>query len=39
MRFFLDRGSLYKIENGNLMLHACVPLADDGSLLEVTLFG
>ena len=39
MRFFLDRGSLYKIENGNLMLHACVPLAADGSLLEVTLFG
>ena len=39
MRFFLDRGSLYKIENGNLMLHACVPLADDGSLLEVPLFG
>ena len=39
MRFFLDRGSLYKIENGNLMLHACVPLAADGLLLEVTLFG
>ena len=39
MRLFLDRGSLYKIENGNLMLHACVPLAADGSLLEVTLFG
>lgn len=37
--FFLEHGSLYKIENGNLMLHACVPLAADGSLLEVTLFG
>lgn len=37
--FFLTRGSLYKMENGNLMLHACVPLAADGSLLEVTLFG
>ena len=37
--FFLTRGSLYKVENGNLMLHACVPLAADGSLLEVTLFG
>ena len=39
MAFFLDHGSLYKIENGNLLLHACVPLAPDGSLLEVTLFG
>ncbi|MEC4176180.1 fructose-bisphosphatase class III [Adlercreutzia sp. R7] len=39
MDFFLEHGSLYKIENGNLMLHACVPLAADGSLLEVTLFG
>ena len=39
MTFFLDHGSLYKIENGNLLLHACVPLAPDGSLLEVTLFG
>ena len=38
-RFFLDHGSLYKIENGNLLLHACVPLAADGSLLEVELFG
>ncbi len=39
VRFFLDHGSLYKIQNGNLMLHACVPLASDGSLLKVELFG
>ncbi len=39
MGFFLDHGSLYKIANGNLLLHACVPLAPDGSLLDVTLFG
>lgn len=39
VRFFLERGSLYKIENGLLMLHACVPLNADGSLLEVELFG
>ena len=39
MDFLLTHGSLYKIVNGNLLLHACVPLAPDGSLLEVTLFG
>ena len=39
MDFLLTHGSLYKIVNGNLLLHACVPLAADGSLMEVTLFG
>lgn len=39
MRFLLEAGSLYKIANGNLLLHACVPLNADGSLLEVELFG
>ncbi len=39
MRFFLEAGSLYKISNGNLLLHACVPLNDDGSLKEVEIFG
>lgn len=39
MRFFLEVGSLYKIRNGNLMFHACVPLNADGSLKEVDVFG
>ena len=39
MRFFLEAGSLYKVSNGNLLLHACVPLNDDGSLKEVEIFG
>lgn len=39
MRFFLDMGGLYTIYNGNLMFHACVPLNDDGSLMEVDVFG
>ena len=39
IRFFLDRGSLYKIKNNTLMLHACVPLNDDGSLKEVDIYG
>lgn len=39
MRFFLETGSLYKIYNGCLMFHACVPLNADGSLKEVDVFG
>jgi len=39
MRFFLENGSLYKVSNGNLLLHACVPLNKDGSLKEVNVFG
>ena len=39
MRFFLDAGSLYKVCNGNLLFHACVPLNADGSLRETDVFG
>lgn len=39
MHFFLEVGSLYKIENGTLMFHACAPLNDDGTLKEVDVFG
>lgn len=35
---FLEKGSLYKIENNTLMFHACVPLNEDGTLKEVTIF-
>ncbi|MGI6217863.1 MAG: fructose-bisphosphatase class III [Coriobacteriales bacterium] len=36
---FLQKGSLYRIRNGNLLLHACVPLNADGSLKEVDIYG
>ncbi len=39
MRFFLEAGSLYKVSNNSLLLHACVPLNPDGNLKEVELFG
>lgn len=39
MRFLLSAGSLYKIENNNLMFHACVPLNDDGTLKSANIFG
>lgn len=39
MAFLLEAGSLYKVVNGNLLFHACVPLNADGSLMEVDVFG
>ncbi len=39
MRFFLEAGSLYKVHNGSLLFHACVPLNADGTLKEVDVFG
>ena len=37
MTIFINKGSMYKIENNNLMYHALVPLNEDGSLKEVTI--
>ena len=39
VRFLYSKGSLYKIHNGNLLFHGCVPMAEDGSLLTFTLGG
>ena len=39
IRFFLDAGSLYKVANGNLLFHAGVLLNEDGSLMEVDVYG
>lgn len=39
MRFFLEAGGLYKISNGSLLCHACVPLNDDGTLKSVDVYG
>ncbi len=39
MQLFLKAGSLYKVSNGNLLFHASVPLNEDGSLMETTIFG
>lgn len=37
--FLYEKGGMFRIFNGNLLYHGCVPLNDDGSLKEVTLFG
>ena len=39
MRFLLAKGSLYKVYNGNLLYHGCIPLNEDGTFRNVTLWG
>lgn len=39
MMLLLNKGSLYKVYNGNLLYHGCVPLNEDGSLKEVQIYG
>ncbi len=38
-QFLLRKGSLYKVYNGNLLFHGCVPLNEDGTLKEVSVYG
>lgn len=38
IEFLYNDGSLYKICNGNLLFHGCVPMNSDGSFEEVTSF-
>ena len=39
VRFLYTNGSLYKIFNGNLLYHGCVPLEEDGSFKKVKIYG
>lgn len=39
MRFLLNKGTLYKVYNNNLLFHGCVPLNEDGTLKKVNLYG
>ena len=39
MRFLLAKGSLYKVYNDNLLYHGCIPLEEDGSLMETEVYG
>ena len=39
IRFLYRKGSLYKVFNGNLLYHGCMPLGKDGQFLSVRLFG
>jgi len=39
MRFLLNKGSLFKVYNGNLLYHGCIPLNKDGTLRSVQVYG
>ena len=39
VRFLYSKGSLYKVFNGNLLFHGCIPMTEDGQLLTFTLGG
>ncbi len=38
MKLLLNQGALYKVINGNLLYHGCVPLDDKGEFREVSLY-
>ena len=35
--FLLEKGSMYRVCNGNLLYHGCVPMQPDGSFTRVTI--
>ena len=37
--FLYEHGSMYKIYNGNLLYHGCVPMDEDGGLSRIEMFG
>ena len=37
--FLYQRGSLYRVENGNLLCHGCVPMTENGDLASVAFAG
>lgn len=39
VRLMLKKGSMYRIYNGNLLYHGCVPMNEDGSFAKVTIEG
>ena len=39
VRFLYSKGSLYKVFNGNLLFHGCIPMTEDGQLLTFALGG
>lgn len=39
IKFLYDRGSMYKVENGSLLFHGCIPLNEDGTFKELDIDG
>ncbi|MBQ7919339.1 MAG: fructose-1,6-bisphosphatase [Lachnospiraceae bacterium] len=38
VRFLYAKGGMYKVYNGNLLYHGCVPVEEDGSFAKVKIF-
>jgi len=39
VKFLFNKGSMYTVYNSNLLFHGCIPLNEDGTFKEVSLFG
>ena len=39
IKLLFAKGSMYKVVNGNLLLHGCIPMNMDGSFMKITLDG
>lgn len=39
IKFLYENGSLYKVENGSLLFHGCIPLNEDGTFTEIEIKG
>jgi len=39
IRFLFSNGGLYKVHNGNLLYHGCVPMDENGEFRKVNLYG
>ncbi|MCC6095263.1 MAG: fructose-1,6-bisphosphatase [Eubacterium sp.] len=39
MNLLLNKGRIYCIYNNNLLYHGCIPLTEDGSFMDVDIFG
>lgn len=37
VRFLYSKGGLYKVYNGNLLLHGCIPMTGDGRMQDFTI--
>ncbi len=39
IRLMVNKGGMYKIHNGNLLFHGCIPLDENGNFQKVNFFG
>ncbi len=39
VRLLLKKGSMYRVCNGNLLYHGCIPMNEDGTFQKVNIYG